>query len=454
MKTIETKIEVKTDSAFEVGTVYKAFTCGKGYTSYKVTARTAKFVTVENLTDGTVKRCKVDLEEKKHYLNDGYHTDEFIRPDKKAYGITPRDIDRAAMKTDEVSDTVNGKREDRTTATICLQSGYKGDVELVNEHARKGDTVSEVDKLERQFHSVQSKIDGRITVKSQYDSDIAVGRDTEIHIREVNTGIAFVDSDNVFIGHYETPAQVSEVIKLFDAAIDGGRFEFPHRNDLGKSTVELAEDLTAFLLKTVPWHAGFMDLTLQNGKAAVASPRTATVEPDWHGNGRFAFVTPWNEIFARYDTPEQVRSVIYRIKHAVEDKRDKFKYPTVTELAPPAYELKTWAIDFDVYHADSGLSAAELEDFADKLRTALTANGNVACVSLEDSVITIYGDSNGDNLTVDKIVDEMIGRGCWVEYPEDEIDPIEQLERGIERMRELDAQRAGIDDEYAITHLG
>ena len=110
MKTNETKIEVKTDSTFEVGTVYKAFTCGKGYTSYKVTARTAKFVTVENLTDGTVKRCKVDLEEKKHYLNDGYHTDEFIRPDKKAYGITPRDIDRAAknadaVKTDEKAET-------------------------------------------------------------------------------------------------------------------------------------------------------------------------------------------------------------------------------------------------------------------------------------------------------------------------------------------------------------
>lgn len=88
---------IKIDKAFEIGTIYQAFTCGKGYTGYKVTARTAKFVTVINLTDGTQKRCKVDLDSKKYYAN-GEHTVEVIRPDKKAYGIAANDIDHKAMQ--------------------------------------------------------------------------------------------------------------------------------------------------------------------------------------------------------------------------------------------------------------------------------------------------------------------------------------------------------------------
>ena len=91
------------------------------------------------------------------------------------------------------------------------------------------------------------------------------------------------------------------------------------------------------------------------------------------------------------------------------------------------------------------MTGTELEDFTDRLREVLTANGNAACVELEDSVIAIYGDDGGDNAAVDKIVGEMLKRGCWVEYPEDAIDPIEQLARGIERMRELGALDSTID---------
>lgn len=89
---------IKISRTFKVGTIYHAFTCGKGYTSYKVIARTAKFVTVENLTDGTQKRCKIDLESEKFYVGGYYSTEEVIFPDKKASAITPLDIDYKAMK--------------------------------------------------------------------------------------------------------------------------------------------------------------------------------------------------------------------------------------------------------------------------------------------------------------------------------------------------------------------
>lgn len=291
----------------------------------------------------------------------------------------------------------------------------------------------DAEALNTNWKDAQRRLDGRITVEIQGGGTCAIDKDSDIRLTKIKDGYAFVDygevvavGAKVVLARYDTPAQVKEVIDEFSKTIIGNRFEFPHVEDIGKSTVELAEELTALLLKVTPCYAGFMDLTLQDGKTTAASPRTAIIEPDWHGNGRFAFVTPWNEIFARYDTASQVRTVIYRIKHAVEDKRDKFKYPTVAELSAPDYREKQWAVDFDIYHTDSDLTDAELESYTDKLREALTANGNRACVELEDSVITIYGDLGGDNDTVDKIVAEMCKRGCWVEYPEEEGDANEK----------------------------
>ncbi|MBR1804812.1 MAG: hypothetical protein IJ774_00340, partial [Selenomonadaceae bacterium] len=185
----------------------------------------------------------------------------------------------------------------------------------------------EAEVLNANWKDAQRQLDKRITVEIQGGGTCAIDKDSDIRLTKIKDGYAFVDygkivavGAKVVLGRYDTPAQVKEVIDKFGKSIFGNRFEFPHVEDVSKSDIEIAEELTAFLLKTVPWHAGFMDLTLQNGNAAVASPRTATIKPDWHGNGRFAFVTPWNEIFARYDTASQVRTVIYRIKHAVEDK--------------------------------------------------------------------------------------------------------------------------------------
>ena len=98
-----------------------------------------------------------------------------------------------------------------------------------------------------------------------------------------------------------------------------------------KSDVEIAEILTDILLKKIsPW-SPHMELTLQNGKKAISTPRTAIVKPNWHGEG-FVFITPWDEIYARYDTPAQVAKVIGRLKACVVCKIPRFTYPTVDEL--------------------------------------------------------------------------------------------------------------------------
>lgn len=120
--TVETKNAVSTPAititkAFKVGTVYKAFTCGKGYTSYKVINRTAKTVTVANLTDESEKRCKIDLDAKATYSGCGWSTEEVIRPDKKAYAISANDIDYKAMKAETERTDNAGTVETKDVAT-------------------------------------------------------------------------------------------------------------------------------------------------------------------------------------------------------------------------------------------------------------------------------------------------------------------------------------------------
>lgn len=72
-------------------------------------------------------------------------------------------------------------------------------------------------------------------------------------------------------------------------------------------------------------------------------------------------------------------------------------------------------MDFDVYHAHSELTDKELEEYTDKLRDALTANNTYCCVTLEDSVISIFGDKGGDNTLAEKILFEMCEYDCWLE---------------------------------------
>lgn len=79
------------------------------------------------------------------------------------------------------------------------------------------------------------------------------------------------------------------------------------------------------------------------------------------------------------------------------------------------YHDKKWAVDWDIWHYDSDLSEKELDAYVQKIRKALTANGNVGVVSHECEAIALWGDANGDNAQLEKLLDELAGHGCYVE---------------------------------------
>lgn len=79
------------------------------------------------------------------------------------------------------------------------------------------------------------------------------------------------------------------------------------------------------------------------------------------------------------------------------------------------YHDKKWAVDWDVWHYDSDLSEKEIAEYARKIRKALTANGNVGVVSHEYEVIALWGDANGDNAQLEKLLDELARHGCYIE---------------------------------------
>ena len=107
----------------------------------------------------------------------------------------------------------------------------------------------------------------------------------------------------------------------------------------------------------------------------------------------------FTEDAAAYERLREVESKMFRFSHPeldnVQADADELK---------PDYDEKRWAVDFDIYHADSDLTDAQLQDFTNRLHEAMTANGNRASVELEDCVIGIYGDNGGDNDSVDKII--------------------------------------------------
>lgn len=93
----------------------------------------------------------------------------------------------------------------------------------------------------------------------------------------------------------------------------------------------------------------------------------------------------------------------------------------------PDYDAQTWAIDFDIHHADSDLTSDELADYEIKLREALTANGNTGVVAYEDCYITIYGNGGGDNKQLVELLKEMYKHGCWCEVRDEETDELFQV---------------------------
>lgn len=187
------------------------------------------------------------------------------------------------------------------------------------------------------------------------------------------------------------------------------------------SDLKIADLLTDRLYKVTNngiFNGGnYMDLTLQNGKKTAGNVRTAIVEINWHGNG-FVFITPWNEVYARYDTADEVAHVIELIGTAVKRGDTEFTYPA--NEPPTEYDSQKRAIDLDVYHVDSNLTDDELADYTSMLREALTANGNKGTVTCEDNFIAVIGNDGGDNKRLAELLNEMSERGCEVEVVDDE----------------------------------
>ena len=80
------------------------------------------------------------------------------------------------------------------------------------------------------------------------------------------------------------------------------------------------------------------------------------------------------------------------------------------------YNVKPqWAIDLDIYHADSTMTEEQLVDYTRELQAALSANGNQGVADYEESVIAIFGDANGDNKRLLELLNDCYRYGCWVE---------------------------------------
>ena len=192
-----------------------------------------------------------------------------------------------------------------------------------------------------------------------------------------------------------------------------------------KSSDEIADELTAKLQQKIcpaTWHVHTRLQGDRGYRSLILSK--LTVEHDWYDGHGYNFIIR-REVLAHYDTAAQVEEVIGRIGAVATFKETEFNFPHVAELTATEYREKLWAVDFDICHEDSDLTEEELRDYTDALSDAMTANGNRAHVELETCVITIYGDSGGDNLTVDKIVAELETRGCYVGWPEDYEDAAE-----------------------------
>lgn len=72
-------------------------------------------------------------------------------------------------------------------------------------------------------------------------------------------------------------------------------------------------------------------------------------------------------------------------------------------------------ISHNIYTADSDLTEAELDAYTDKIRAALTANGNRCEVDAQDNLISLDGNAGGNINQFLAIVGEMYKRGCFLE---------------------------------------
>jgi len=147
-------------------------------------------------------------------------------------------------------------------------------------------------------------------------------------------------------------------------------------------------------------------------------------EPDYQIASRISFYTTHV-----MDGAKHLRKMSEWYEHRLEIEERKLAKlrAFLKDAAAPDYYSQTWAVDFDIYHADSDLTDRELADFANKLREALTADDNTGVVSYEACYITVYGNAGGDNKRLAELLKEMYEHGCWCEVRDEETDELIQI---------------------------
>lgn len=81
--------------------------------------------------------------------------------------------------------------------------------------------------------------------------------------------------------------------------------------------------------------APYMDVTTQDGAKIATTFGAAYISVDWRAVDGYVFGNHYDDVLARYDTPEQVTEVMTALRDAIRAGKTEFTFPTVEELTAP-----------------------------------------------------------------------------------------------------------------------
>ena len=397
---------IKVDEEFKVGTVYEDFTCGKGYTSYKVTARTAKFVTVANLTDGTEKRCKIDFEQKKYYAN-GYHTVEFISPDKKANGFSASDIDHKAMQQIKAALV-----EDIANEYAVSPEAQDAAVDAEVEQAAVTVAENEIDGYDETAFDLLPIITDEEEELREYLYDFDEKQEVLADKYEVNAPAKLADTNKISEEPEIDEDEVAEKFyretestyrKMQSKAYRAHKFLYDHVFDIYDFDYALKVRNQRGELKVNPNKFHLVDTRFD-----VEVDRNELDYVIYYGGTELA----------RYRKIESVNNAVDKFAIAIANHDEEFTFPA--EVADTHAEteseedFETYPIDIAIYFGDSKLTEIEIEEYAIQFRLAIGEDGNFGKAGIVESYLSVYGDTGGDNKTIWKLIGDLCWRGDCV----------------------------------------
>lgn len=89
--------------------------------------------------------------------------------------------------------------------------------------------------------------------------------------------------------------------------------------------------------------APYLDVLTQDGAKIVTNFGATFISVDWSATDGYVFGNHFNDVLARYETPEQVTDVMTALRDAIEAGKTEFTFPTVDEIDP---------IDFEKFFAE------------------------------------------------------------------------------------------------------